>query len=128
MRCTPARPSARATASAPRFLDTIGGCKALEMVLRVAELLRDHRQSPKRVAHLQLIAHAHAAMQLDSLLAHVTACLVDPEFCSGYDALPRRGVACIVDAGASEAGHRFGLFRADDHVDHPVLQRLKRAD
>src|SRR2546425_367823 len=43
--------------------------KSLQMVVGVTELPREHRQPAKRVAHLHLVAHAHAAMQLDGFLA-----------------------------------------------------------
>ena len=57
-----------------RLLRAIGkGGEALEVVVGVAELLRDHRQAPERVAHLQLLAHAHAAVQLHRFLADVAA-------------------------------------------------------
>src|SRR5262245_34840301 len=47
--------------------------EAREMVIRVAKLLRDHRQPPERVRHLKLLAHAHAAVELDRLLADMAA-------------------------------------------------------
>src|SRR6188472_1128633 len=43
--------------------------EAREVMVCVAELLRDHGQAPEGMAHLHLLGHAHAAVQLDRLLA-----------------------------------------------------------
>src|SRR5258706_15794735 len=51
--------------------------KALQVMVRIAELLRDHRQAAEAVAHLQLLAHAHAAVQLHRLLADVARAVGD---------------------------------------------------
>src|SRR5438132_11180305 len=48
------------------------GGEARQVVIGVAEGLRDRRESPERVADLQLLGHPHAAVQLHRLLAHVT--------------------------------------------------------
>src|SRR2546423_15195449 len=48
------------------------GGEARQVVIGVAEGLRDRRESPERVADLQLLGHAHAAVHLHRLLAHVT--------------------------------------------------------
>src|SRR5688572_28518167 len=47
--------------------------ESLQVMIRVAELLRDHREPPESVAHLQLVAHPHPAVELDRFLAHVAA-------------------------------------------------------
>ena len=46
----------------------------------------------------------------------------------GHDARRARGIALGVDRRAGEARHRLRLLVLDRHVDHPVLQRLERAD
>jgi len=52
----------------------------------IAELLRERRQPPERVAHLHLVAHAHAAMQLNRFLADRSAGLGNSHLGGGYDA------------------------------------------
>ena len=47
--------------------------EALQVVLGVAEGLSDHGEPAERVADLQLLGHAHAAVELDRLLADVPA-------------------------------------------------------
>src|SRR5215470_305035 len=49
-----------------------GGGEALQVMLGVPEGLADHREPAERVADLQLLRHAHAAVELDRFLAHVT--------------------------------------------------------
>src|SRR5512147_1791036 len=51
--------------------------EARQVMLGVAELLRDHRQAPERVRHLQFFRHAHAAVQLHRLLADQPAVVRD---------------------------------------------------
>src|SRR6185503_15094075 len=60
--------------------------ESVEVVVGVAELLRDRREAPERVAHLELLAHAHAAMELHRLLAHVAARVGDAHLGGGDDA------------------------------------------
>ena len=50
------------------------------MVVGVAELLRKRGQPPECVADLELVAHPHAAVQLNRFLADATACVRDPHF------------------------------------------------
>ena len=95
-------------------------------MIGVAELLRDHRQPPKRVADLQLIAHAHAAVQLNCFLSDMTAGIGDLDLRRRDDALSLDGIGRRIDLGAGEARHRLRLLAADDHVDHAMLQRLER--
>ena len=56
-------------------------------MIGVAELLRDHRQAPKRVADLELVTHPHAAVELDRFLTHTATRVGDAHFCGGNDAL-----------------------------------------
>src|SRR5206468_1946827 len=53
------RSSKEAKSAAPSGLR-----ETLEVVIGVAKLLRDHGEAPEAVAHLQLLGHAHGAMQL----------------------------------------------------------------
>src|SRR5437764_14678005 len=51
------------------------GGEARQVVIGVAEGLREQRESPERVADLQLLGHAQAAVQLLRLPAPVTGCV-----------------------------------------------------
>src|SRR6266568_9270996 len=78
--------------------------EALQVVLGVAEGLADHGEPTERVADLELLGHAHAAVQLHRFLAHVAARV-------GYLDLGRGdGVATLACRGrvhldAGEIGH-----------------------
>src|SRR6185437_1157557 len=102
--------------------------ETIEMVVRVAQLAGDHREPAKRMAHLELLAHAHAAVELHRLLAHVAAGIGDLDLRGGHDALPLPRILLGIDARASEARHGARLLVADHHVHHAVLQRLESAD
>ena len=97
-------------------------------MIRVAELLRNHRKAAKRVADLQLVTHPHATVELDRLLTDVPASVGDAYLRRRHDSLAADRVGFGVDRRAREARHRFRLFVFDHHVDHPMLQRLERAD
>src|SRR5688572_16532578 len=101
--------------------------ETLQVMIRVAEGLRDHRQPPERVADLQLFGHAHAAVELDRLLADVARGVRDLDLRRGDDA-PALGRLGRVHLDARQTRDRLGLLVADQDVDHPVLQRLERAD
>src|SRR3982074_1961554 len=66
--------------------------ESLEVMIGVAELLRDHRQPPKRVADLQLIAHAHPAVQLNQFLNDVPGGSGDLDLHRRDDALSLDGI------------------------------------
>ena len=90
----------------------------------VAEFARQHRQAAKGVAHLELFAHAHATVQLHRFLADVARGVGDLDLGRG----DRARIAARVDPAAGEAGHGARLLERDEHVHHPVLQRLEGAD
>src|SRR5438046_2664815 len=54
-----------------------GTRKPLQMMIGVAERLRDRGQPAERVADLQLLRHSHATVQLHGFLAHVPARIRD---------------------------------------------------
>src|SRR2546429_8416193 len=66
--------------------------EARQVVIGVAEGLRDRCESPERVADLQLLGHTHAAVQLHRLLAHVTGGVGDLDLGRRDDATALRGV------------------------------------
>src|SRR5438309_8758949 len=75
--------------------------EALEVMIGVAELLRRHGQPPEAVAYLQLLAHAHAAVQLHRFLADVTRAVGDLDLRGGRRARALRGVDRLIDSRAS---------------------------
>ena len=80
------------------------------------------------MADLQLIAHAHAAVQLNRFLSDMAAGIGDLDLRRRKDAFSLDRIGRRIDLGAGEARHRLRLLAADDHVDHAMLQRLERAD
>src|SRR6266480_310764 len=102
--------------------------EALEVMIGVAELLRRHGQPPEAVAHLQLLAHPHAAVQLHRFLADVARAVGDLDLRGRHRARARSGIDRLIDPRAGEAGHGPRLLIRDDHVHHAVLQRLEAAD
>src|SRR5690349_17853993 len=81
-------PCAQAAASAAASATLLKRGKALEVEVRVAELLRDHREAAEGVADLELLAHAHAAVQLHRLLADVARVVGDLDLRGGDRARP----------------------------------------
>ena len=73
------------------------------MVIGVAELLRDRRETAERVAHLELVAHAHAAVQLDRFLADAPAGVGDAHLRRRHRARARRGSRS--ESTAAQARH-----------------------
>src|SRR5712664_2260267 len=58
--------------SIQKFFLKLQRSKASKVVIGAAELIHDHREAAEGVAHLELLAHPHAAVQLHRLLAHMT--------------------------------------------------------
>src|SRR5437867_4472396 len=52
-----------------RTMRWLEGGKALQVLVGVAELARQHGEAAEAVAHLQLLAHPHAAVELHRFLA-----------------------------------------------------------
>src|SRR5262245_37755013 len=77
--------------------------EAREVMVRVAELLPDHRQAAERVRDLQLLAHAHAAVQLDRFLADMAACVGDLDLRCRNGARALAGILGRIDFRSSEA-------------------------
>src|SRR6267143_4376369 len=102
--------------------------EAREVMIGVAELPRRHGQPPEAVAQLQLLAHAHAAVQLHRFLADVARAVGDLDLRGRHRARALGGIDRRIDSRASEAGHGPRLLIRDDHVYHAVLQRLEGAD
>ena len=79
------------------------------------------------MAHVELVGHAHAAVQLHGLLADEARCLADQHLGPGHGvaACGRVGVAAV---RGGQVDHRACLFELDQHVGHAVLQGLEAAD
>ena len=103
--------------------------EALEMVIGVAELLCDHREAAERVAHLELVAHAHARRAAGpipgSRWRQASAIWT---LAAETMRVARAGSRSVSTAAQARLRHRLRLLVADRHVDHAVLQRLERAD
>ena len=97
------------------------------MVVRVAKGLGNHGQAAEGVTDFQFLGHAHPPVQLNSLLADVTAGVGNMDFCCGYGPAAFVGIRAV-GLHAGQTGHGFGLFMDDRHLDHAVLQGLKRTD
>src|SRR5579859_7581164 len=102
--------------------------ETLEVKIHVAEFPCDDGEAAERVAHLELVAHAHAAVELHRFLADAARGVGDLDLRRRNDARALRGVRFGVDARAREARHGARLLAFDHHVDHAVLQRLEETD
>src|SRR5690606_3796794 len=87
----------------------------------------ERQQPPEAVADVELVGHAHAAVQLDRLLADPARGLADHDL-GARDRLPARGGIAALTGGRGQVGHRTRLFDLHVHVGHAVLQRLEAAD
>src|SRR5882672_12150508 len=85
------------------------GGEARQVVIGVAEGLRDRREPPERVADLQLFGHPHAAVQLHRFLAHVTGGVGDLDLGRRDDAAALRGIGGL-DLHARQARDRARLL------------------
>src|SRR5258708_30692082 len=77
--------------------------EAFEVVVGVAELARDRGEAAERVAHLELVAHAHAAVELHGFLADAPRSVGDLDLRRGDQAPALGRVDVGVDARAGEA-------------------------
>ena len=101
--------------------------EAPQVMVGVAQRQFDHGQALEVVRGRQFVGHAHAAVQLDRLLADELHRLADPELGGRHRAPALVGVARRqLDGG--QQGHRARLLEVDEHVGHAVLQRLEFAD
>src|SRR5207253_2258452 len=80
--------------------------EAFEVMIDVAQLARDHGQAAEGVAYLELVAHAHAAVQLHRFLADAARGIGDLDLRRGHDARALDGRDAGIDARAREARHR----------------------
>src|ERR1700741_4035164 len=71
--------------------------KAREMVVGVGKAAGEHGQAPEAVAHLELLAHSHAAVQLHCFLADVARAVGDLDLGGGHGASPVFGIFRRID-------------------------------
>src|SRR6516225_720145 len=102
--------------------------ETLEVMIYITPLARDDGEAAEGVAHLELVAHAHAAVQLHRFLAHLARGVADLDLRGRHDSSALVRIDVPIHAGACEARHGARLLALDHHVDHAVLQRLERAD
>src|SRR5260370_29698266 len=93
---------------------------AAEVMVGGAELNVDGRQPLKIPTDLQLVAHAHATVDLHCLLADELRCLAYLHLGAGDSPGALTRVASEGQSG--EIAHRQCLLVSNEHVDHPVLQ------
>src|SRR5256885_4221402 len=98
------------------------------MMVSCAVFAPEHGEAPEGMAHLQLLAHPHAAMQLYRFLADVARGIADLDLRRRDGARSFARVALAVGPARREAGHRARLLERHDHVDDAMLQRLEGAD
>ncbi|GCC45344.1 hypothetical protein chiPu_0029193 [Chiloscyllium punctatum] len=75
---------------------------------------------------VQLVGHAHAAVQLHRLICHELAGIADLGL--GARSQPREAGLTLAEAERQMLHQRQRLLMRDEHVDHPVLQHLEAAD
>src|SRR5689334_1940231 len=96
------------------------------MIRRVTKLDVDGQNTFEIMADIQFVAHAHAAMKLNRLLTDKARGFADLGLST------RREFRCmpvpISDSQSEVLGQRARLFERDEHIDHSVLQGLKRAE
>jgi len=96
------------------------------MIGRIAELHVDRGDPLEVMADIQFVAHAHAAMKLDGLLGDKARGIADLRFRAGRQFRTVR--LSGREAQVQVLHKRDRLFKRDEHVDHAVLQHLKRAE
>ena len=79
------------------------------------------------MADVELIGHAHAAVQLHRVLADEAAGLAHLHLEGGGRLLRLRPVA-LIHAHGRHVHQGLGLFVLHEHIDHAVLQHLELAD
>src|SRR6476659_10250174 len=97
-----------------------------DVVVRRAELVLQRGEPLEVVADGQFLGHAHAAVQLDRLLAHKTCGPADRRLGGRYRA--RTDIWFRLEVEHREIHRGDGLLDFNVHVDHPVLKDLKAAD
>src|SRR5665213_649535 len=113
-------------AIASRSLVEGQGLVARQVVIHRAELGLDQRRALEVMADRHFLGHAHAAVELDGVLADEAAGAADLD-------LGRRDRLGPVmrDLGkldVSHVGHRHRLLELHEHIDHAVLEHLEGSD
>jgi len=97
------------------------------MMIDIAERGFDDSETLEQMGSRDLVGHAHAAMQLHCLLSDEARRLPHPHFCRRYRAATLVDIVAAVTHGR-QIRRRARLLGVDQHLDHPVLQRLEAAD
>src|SRR6266481_9297856 len=92
----------------------------------IAELDVDGGYSLEVVTDVELVAHAHAAVQLHRLVGDKPGRVADLRFGAGGEPRSARLVRGEAEVEMLHQGDRF-LMR-NEHVDHPMLKHLEGAE
>src|SRR5260370_737650 len=84
-------------------------------------------QLRRRVAHDEIVDHTQGAVHLHRLLSHKACGLTYVRLGPRYGA-PAFGRVIGIGVHRRDDGHRARLLGGDEHIRHPVLQRLELAD
>src|SRR5258706_15954733 len=84
--------------------------EAFEVMVGVAELAGDRGEAAEGVAHLDLVAHAHPAVQLHRFLADPARGVRDLDLRRGYEARALGGVDFPIHPRPGEACHGARLL------------------
>lgn len=96
------------------------------MVGAITEGGVDHHETFRVVADIQLVRHAHAAMQLDGLAKYVLAISVNQDF-ESVDRLGRHlGILLVLTQRFKQ--QRLALLVGHHRIDHAVLKGLIRTN
>src|SRR3954468_390804 len=99
----------------------------LQMVLGIAEGKLEGGETAEVVARVDLLRHAHAAVDLDRFLPDVATGPADDDL--GRRHHPAASIrVLLVAAERGEVAHRLRLLDVDEHLHHAVLQCLEGAD
>ena len=96
------------------------------MIGGIAELDIDRGDPFEVMPDVQFVAHAHASVKLDGLLGNEARGIAHLRFRAGRQFRP-----IWLSGGEAEVqmlGERNRFFERDEHVDHAVLQDLKRPE
>jgi hypothetical protein len=97
------------------------------MVLLVTKELREHTKTLEVETNIVFVGHADAAMQLNGLLRNKSPAGRELALCGAHRPHASQDVVAV-HSNASLEGKRLATLHLDEHLDGPVLQRLKDAN
>src|ERR1700744_5378158 len=100
-------------------------CIAGQVIAGIAELHVDRADPLEIVSDVELVGHAHSTMKLDSLFGDELRGISALRLCARSDLGNLRLATGKTEVQILRQRCRF--LERDKHVDHPVLQHLKRS-